>query len=116
MATSARAIPTFDAELDRWVGETEAARIRGCTRSLLQKERWLGIGPEYAKDGRAVRYKVRTLINYMENLTRSQSRKQQRTRMTASNEGIVATSIATVDVMNQCGSIESPHPPANVEF
>jgi hypothetical protein len=83
---------------------------------LLQKERWLGIGPEYAKDGRAVRYKVRTLIQYMENLTRSQSRKQQLTRLKVSNEGMVSSAIATVDLMNQCRSIESPDPPTSVEF
>lgn len=50
---------------ERFVNEIEASTIIGLSRSWLQKARVNGDGPPFVKRGRAVRYSLQKLIDYM---------------------------------------------------
>lgn len=50
---------------DRWVNTEEAAQHIGLAVSTLEKARIYGNSPPYSKAGRAVRYKLSDLDNWM---------------------------------------------------
>jgi hypothetical protein len=51
--------------LDEAVPDKEAARLRGKTTTALAIERTRGLGPDYIKDGRTVRYTRRAIFEYL---------------------------------------------------
>jgi predicted DNA-binding transcriptional regulator AlpA len=55
---------TFDTT-DRLVTSPEAAEILRVSTSFLAKERMKGSGPRYVKVGRAVRYAISALADYV---------------------------------------------------
>jgi len=50
-----------------YISEDEAARITGFAVQTLRNNRFKGLGFPYYKIGRSVRYKVKDIIEYMEN-------------------------------------------------
>lgn len=50
---------------ERWLTEKEVANITGLSCSTLQKQRHRGIGISYTKAGRAVRYSILAVLEYM---------------------------------------------------
>jgi hypothetical protein len=50
------------------ITEKQASDLTGLSPSWFQRARWKGIGPEYVKirEGRAVRYQVSALMNWIE--------------------------------------------------
>lgn len=51
---------------DRLLCEKEAARILGMSVAWLQRQRWLKAGPEYIRVGRSVRYRLSTLLRWLD--------------------------------------------------
>ena len=49
----------------KWIDEREAAQILGKSVSWMQRMRWMGAGPAYAKIGRNVRYSDTSLDQYV---------------------------------------------------
>ncbi len=45
--------------------ERDAARILAMTPAWLQRQRWLGTGPRYVKHGRAVRYELAAIEEWI---------------------------------------------------
>ena len=54
------------AEHARWLSEGEVARITGMSVAWLQRKRWSGGGIPFAKLGRAVRYKLSDVLDWVE--------------------------------------------------
>jgi hypothetical protein len=50
---------------DRYVSDTEAAKIIGSSPQTLRNWRHQGRGPAYSKKGRMVRYRVQDLLTFM---------------------------------------------------
>lgn len=50
----------------RMLNEGDAAALLGLSPRTLSQWRWTGIGPRFHKFGRAVRYKLSDLIEYVE--------------------------------------------------
>jgi len=53
-------------EAPRWVDEREVSRITGIAIQTLRNWRFQRTGPAYSKVGRAVRYRLDDVINFME--------------------------------------------------
>ena len=51
--------------LDEAIDDREAGRIRGKTPAAQAVERSRGLGPDYIKDGRTVRYTRRSIFEYL---------------------------------------------------
>ena len=51
---------------DRAVGEKEAAQITGLSVRTLQARRYFGMPPKFLKLGRAVRYRLTDLEEYLD--------------------------------------------------
>ncbi len=45
--------------------ERDAAKILAMTPAWLQRQRWLGTGPSYVKHGRAVRYELAAIEDWI---------------------------------------------------
>ena len=64
--------PKFSPELDRLIGEQEAAAFLGYTVRALQNWRLRGGGPRFIKvSSRSIRYRMRDLIRWAEDRLRS---------------------------------------------
>jgi predicted DNA-binding transcriptional regulator AlpA len=53
-------------EAPRWIREKEASQIIGIALQTLRNWRHQRVGPPYSKVGRAVRYRLDELIDFME--------------------------------------------------
>lgn len=53
-------------ETPRWVDEKEVSKITRIAIQTLRNWRFQGTGPAYSKVGRAVRYRLDDVINFME--------------------------------------------------
>jgi predicted DNA-binding transcriptional regulator AlpA len=53
-----------------WITETEASQITGMSVAWFQRMRWAGGGIPYSKLGRAVRYNVADVLQWMESRKR----------------------------------------------
>jgi len=53
-------------ETQRWVDEKEVSRITGIAVQTLRNWRFQRTGPAYSKVGRAVRYRLDDVLNFME--------------------------------------------------
>ena len=61
---------------DRYVGDLEACRILGLSRSYLRRLRVEGGGPAFSSFGRAVRYRVDNLHRWAESRSRRSTSEQ----------------------------------------
>lgn len=41
------------------------ADVRGCSTAKLERERWMGVGPRFFKDGRHCRYKKADVVKFL---------------------------------------------------
>ena len=57
--------PTIDVPADRFVADIEAAVLLGLSRGHLRTLRVVGGGPPFIKRGKAVRYRVPVLMDWM---------------------------------------------------
>ncbi len=53
----------------QYLNEKKAAEISGLSVNWLQRARWAGDGPPYAKVNRSVRYEIGALLRWMEERT-----------------------------------------------
>ena len=53
-------------ENDRWIADDDLAELAGFSRSYWAKQRRLGNGPPYSRIGRAVRYRLKDIVAYLE--------------------------------------------------
>lgn len=60
----------------RYVGDLEACRILGLSRSYLRRLRVEGGGPTFSSFGRAVRYRVDNLYSWADSRARSSTSEQ----------------------------------------
>lgn len=51
---------------DRWIDEREAAKLTGMSSAWFQRARWAGDSIPFSKVGRAVRYKLSDVQEFME--------------------------------------------------
>ena len=51
---------------DRWIDESDLESYTGLSKSFWQKQRTTCTGPAYSKIGRAVRYRLADVINFLE--------------------------------------------------
>jgi predicted DNA-binding transcriptional regulator AlpA len=56
--------------LDLWITEIEAAQITGMSVAWFQRMRWAGGGMPYTKLGRACRYKLSDVMEWMDSRKR----------------------------------------------
>jgi hypothetical protein len=57
-------------EMEARLSSGEAANVRGVSTSKMNKDRCLGGGPPFEKDGRVVKYRYGSLIAWMAAQTR----------------------------------------------
>ena len=57
---------TAETKPDRWIDEREAAKLTGMSSAWFQRARWAGDGITFSKVGRAVRYKLSDVQEFME--------------------------------------------------
>lgn len=58
-------VPVDGMPVRRWLSPAEAANYTGISKSWMAKLRMHGVGPAYAKLGKAVRYSVESLDAWM---------------------------------------------------
>lgn len=63
---------------DRYLTEKQAAELTGYSCAWFSRARWAGDGPPYTKTGNAVRYKLSSLVAWMDSHTITNTGKQQR--------------------------------------
>lgn len=52
-------------EGDRLLTESEAAKFIGMSNKWLSNQRWMGLGPNYVRIGRSIRYRVSELESFI---------------------------------------------------
>lgn len=80
----------YSAPLDALFDETVVAAIRGCDKTTLQRDRWAGGGIPFLKLKRAVRYRKRDVLRWLDQYSPqastsdpTPSRRQQHERIAA---------------------------------